>query len=447
MPKQTGTLRVLNASLKILYNRRDSEFVPNDKFREEIIKELKFSKKEQDPAKMVKQSEMARYFGLSGFYKKNFDRKQKILLAGIKFYKSKNNEEKISIIFDQLKKISFGKNSAATKSDSIIDPPKLFLKAIYELEFIEKKEFAILLYRTVNQKKTFREGIIEIIECREKKKGVSDVPQEYKNIYNDYKFNVFFKEIGILKEIKSKYYFSLFTNDNYLNVISNLSIYNDTEKLDQKYINNEEIINEKINYHLHNKEILKKLNERKPNLKTNSIDRYVTQRRIKETALKDSNYECFFDKSHKTFSMVSDTQYMEGHHIIPMKAQKDFKSVNIDRLENILCLCPNCHRKVHLSLEDEKKQLLSEVYNLKKAKLFKANLKISFEDLYKKYYSKNIAIDFSSLQNQSEIKKALLIEKIVKDRVQKDQIGSTEEEVSRLTNQYINEYVKKKINP
>jgi hypothetical protein len=444
MPKQTGTLRALKASLKILYNRRDSEFVSNDEFREEIIKELKFSKEEQNPPKMVKQSEMARYFGLSGFYKKNFDRKQKILLEGIKFYESKNNEEKISIIFDQLKKISFGKNNAAIKeSDSIIDPPKLFLKAIYELEFIEKKEFAILLYRTVNQKKTFRESIIEIIECREQKKKVSDVPQEYKNIYYDYKFNVFFKEIGILKEIKSKYYFSFFTNDNYLNVISNLSIYNDIKELDQKYINNEEIINEKINYHLHNKEILRKLNERKPNLKTNSIDRYVTQRRIKETALKDNNYECFFDKSHKTFLMVRGAHYMEGHHVIPMKAQKDFKLINIDRVENILCLCPNCHRKVHLSLEDEKKKLLSEVYNLKKNNLFKANLKISFEDLYKKYYSKKIAIDFSSLQNQSQIKKALLIEKIVKDRVQKDQIGSTEEEISRLTNQYINEYVKK----
>ena len=30
---------------------------------------------------------------------------------------------------------------------------------------------------------------------------------------------------------------------------------------------------------------------------------------------------------------------MEGHHIIPMNAQKDFKNVNIDRVENILCLC------------------------------------------------------------------------------------------------------------
>ena len=145
MPKQTGTLKALNASLKILYNKRNQEYVSNDEFKELIIKELNFPKDKQDPAKLVKQSEMARYFGLSGFYKKNFDRKQKILKAGIKFYETKSNNEKISIIFDQLKKISFGKNTAAVKdSNSIIDPPKLYLKAIYELNYIEKNEFSLL---------------------------------------------------------------------------------------------------------------------------------------------------------------------------------------------------------------------------------------------------------------------------------------------------------------
>ncbi len=86
MPKQTGTLKALNASLKILYNKKNQEYVSNDEFKKLIIEELKFSKDKQDGAKLVKQSEMARYFGLSGFYKKNFDRKQKILPPGVKFY-------------------------------------------------------------------------------------------------------------------------------------------------------------------------------------------------------------------------------------------------------------------------------------------------------------------------------------------------------------------------
>ena len=157
---------------------------------------------------------------------------------------------------------------------------------------------------------------------------------------------------------------------------------------------------------------------------------------------KNNEYKCFFDNSHTTFLRINGTQFMEGHHIIPMNAQKDFKNVNIDRVENILCLCPNCHRKVHLSLKDEKKQLLRKVYEAKKKDLFNAKLNITFNDLYKKYYSGNLNVDLSEFKNQTQIKNALLIEKVVKDRVKKDKIGATEEELNLLTKKLMKEYIK-----
>ena len=440
MPKQTGTLKALNASLKILYNKRTQEFVTNDEFKKLIAKELDFSKDKQDGAKLVKQSEMARYFGLSGFYKKNFDKKQKILPPGIKFYEG-DKKTKISIIFNQLKKISFGKNSAAVKtSDSIIDPPKLFLKAIYELNNLSIKEFLILVFRTHGQKKTFKESIFEIISCRENQKKLPSLPKEYEK-FNDPKFNVFLTELGIINKIKDKYYLSFNTKENYLSEISNLSIYNDTKGLDQRYISEEENINEKFDFHYHNKEILNKLNNRKPKLEENSRTRYFTDRRIKETVFKNNDYKCFFDKSHTTFLRINGTQFMEGHHIIPMNSQKDFKNSNIDREENILCVCPNCHRKIHLSSKDERKQLLKIVYEAKKKDFSNAKLNISFDDLYKKYYSGNQGFDLSELKNQTEIKNALLIEKIIDDRVKKDKIGATEEEVDLLKKHLIKEYI------
>ena len=443
MPKQTGTLKALNASLKVLYENRSKEYVSNNDFKKLIVKELKFATGKQDAAKLVKQSEMARYFGLSGFYKKHFDRKQKILPAGVKFYKSNNHEEKISIIFDQLKKISFGKNSAAIKtSNSIIDPPIIFLKAIYELNNLSIKEFLLLIFRTHGQKKTFKESIVEIIDCRENKKKIPDFPKEYDK-FNDPKFNVFLTELGITRKIKDKYYLSFFTQKNYLKDISNLSIYNDTKDLDQRYISDEENINEKFDYHYHNKEILDKLNNRKPKLEEHSKTQYFTDRRIKETVFKNNDYKCFFDKSHKTFLRINGTQFMEGHHIIPMRAQKDFKNINIDREENILCICPNCHRKVHLSLEEEKKQILNKIYEVKKNDLFKVKLNISFTDLYNRYYSKSVGIDQSNFKNQREVKNYLIIEKVVKDTVKKHKVGSTEEEIDRITKQLFKEYTKK----
>ena len=135
---------------------------------------------------------------------------------------------------------------------------------------------------------------------------------------------------------------------------------------------------------------------------------------------------------------------MEGHHIIPMKAQKDFKNVNIDREENILCICPNCHRKIHQSIDTEKKEILKKVYEYKKKELFKANLKISFHDLFNKYYSNNVEIDLESLQNQTQIKKALLIEKFVKKNIKDYKTGASEDEATTLTNLLIKEYIEKK---
>ena len=102
------------------------------------------------------------------------------------------------------------------------------------------------MYRTVDQEKTFREGIVEIIDCRETKKNIPDIPEYLKNKYLDYKFNVFLEELGILKKIRDKYYFSFFTNDNYLNTISNFSIYNDTSELNPKYLKAEEDLRDAI---------------------------------------------------------------------------------------------------------------------------------------------------------------------------------------------------------
>jgi len=93
---------------------------------------------------LIKKSEIARYFGLISYdFKK---RKGKITKIGISFYEAKDDSEKIIIIFNSLKNLSFGKNNSAIESgDSIIDPPKLFLKSIYELNYVTKEDFALIL--------------------------------------------------------------------------------------------------------------------------------------------------------------------------------------------------------------------------------------------------------------------------------------------------------------
>ena len=48
------------------------------------------------------------------------------------------------------------------------------------------------------------------------------------------------------------------------------------------------------------------------------------------------------------------TLYLEVHHIIPLSEQ-DLHEENLDILNNVMAICPNCHREIHYG------QLLSEI--------------------------------------------------------------------------------------
>ena len=76
---------------------------------------------------------------------------------------------------------------------------------------------------------------------------------------------------------------------------------------------------------------------------------------------------------------------MEGHHLIPMKAQSDFE-INIDRIENIVCLCPNCHRMIHHAKKSQKIKIFKKLYEKKSKGLVNSGLKISAEEIFNKYY-------------------------------------------------------------
>ena len=65
---------------------------------------------------------------------------------------------------------------------------------------------------------------------------------------------------------------------------------------------------------------------------------------------------------------------MEAHHLIPISVCKEF-STNIDIPENIVCLCPSCHREIHHGEESER--MISELYEERKEALEKKNIKLS----------------------------------------------------------------------
>jgi 5-methylcytosine-specific restriction protein A len=74
------------------------------------------------------------------------------------------------------------------------------------------------------------------------------------------------------------------------------------------------------------------------------------------------NFKCFFNTEHITFETNNMPNYLEAHHVVPMSFADSF-SFNLDIEDNIIPLCPNCHRKMHLSTNVIKKNLIKNFYN------------------------------------------------------------------------------------
>jgi 5-methylcytosine-specific restriction protein A len=84
------------------------------------------------------------------------------------------------------------------------------------------------------------------------------------------------------------------------------------------------------------------------------------------TAIYNAEFKCENNPDHITFvSSVTSKQFVEAHHLIPMELQDRFEA-NIDVPENIISLCPNCHRAFHNSIDETKIALIIKFYLLRK---------------------------------------------------------------------------------
>jgi 5-methylcytosine-specific restriction protein A len=109
---------------------------------------------------------------------------------------------------------------------------------------------------------------------------------------------------------------------------------------------------------------------------------------IAKKVLVDAHYECQFDLRHTTFMTRAGNQYMEGHHLIPCtpKNSEKFQDVSrLDREENIVCLCPTCHRAIHYGNTDTRKTLLSALYKRQLKKLASVGLDMTENELFGLY--------------------------------------------------------------
>ena len=100
-------------------------------------------------------------------------------------------------------------------------------------------------------------------------------------------------------------------------------------------------------------------------------------------ALKNADYKCEYCNEHKTFIRKgSGLPYTEPHHLVPMKAQKDF-NVSLDVENNIVSLCSNCHNLIHYGKDAE--IIIKELYDARLTELNDAGIIITLAELLKYY--------------------------------------------------------------
>ena len=120
------------------------------------------------------------------------------------------------------------------------------------------------------------------------------------------------------------------------------------------------------------------------------------RKNIKQEALEKYGYKCFFDhfsmdeeehRAHELsyFKTKKNLTYLEGHHMVQMENSKFFEK-DVDVVENIVPVCPNCHRKLHNANKDVVKRMLNMYYaNSDKEKLIRKGIFVDISTLERFY--------------------------------------------------------------
>lgn len=112
--------------------------------------------------------------------------------------------------------------------------------------------------------------------------------------------------------------------------------------------------------------------------------------RIAKAALAKARFKCANNDKHITFRTTRGHVYMEGHHLIPCTcANSDYFwgkfNINIDCVQNVVSLCPTCHRLAHFGSKNERDELLRKLYDHQIKDLKEVGLDISLDELLKLY--------------------------------------------------------------
>lgn len=122
---------------------------------------------------------------------------------------------------------------------------------------------------------------------------------------------------------------------------------------------------------------------------SSTVMKYPRSPNVALNALKAANYTCEANPNHTTFISVSGNPFAECHHLIPVSLQSNFPDASLDVKENVVVLCPNCHRLVHYGIDQEKRGLLDVLWNTRNEGLSRREISVTYEEFLGIYLQNN----------------------------------------------------------
>lgn len=199
------------------------------------------------------------------------------------------------------------------------------------------------------------------------------------------------EEIKILKPIISDFEFSL-QKEELINLLQKMQvlIQVDDSKLNLSFKEESDlsILKNEVNYEyqvLHSSPLSEESIRNIPKQKSFNSTTWKRNPQLAKNILIKNDFKCQFNPEHKSFiSQATNQNYVEAHHFIPMEFQGEFED-NLDIPENIVTLCPNCHKQIHLGNSKEKEEILKSLFLKKSKELSSVGIEINYKELIDYY--------------------------------------------------------------
>ena len=166
MPKNSALLNEIESVLKIYYEAND--WLENEVYKNRL-KELIGA--DQYSSSYTKKAQITSYFGFTIW--ENFSNPQsrrKITESGKAMYEAilADNKNIIQeVLMNSLENVKFGRNNyGSPESDSDVEPPSLFIRAILDLGYLTYKEFAFLIWKLEDVGGNYTDSIKELKDLR-----------------------------------------------------------------------------------------------------------------------------------------------------------------------------------------------------------------------------------------------------------------------------------------